>query len=222
MPTRRSERAGPVPAGLIAGPVRVSAYMDGYTPDGHGLVGPLPAAPNVWMFGGFSGHGFKLAPASARSPRPDPPRQDQPAHRSPRPRPLPYLGFRPGRLLARHGACYSSWRRHHMPVSWRPSGARSSHWYMPQAPAWKGTTGPLAICVRRGHRPERVSVTASVGVSPLGRARNGHAAHCGRWLASTGRDGTRATYRSPVRAVVAPAGPRRTGQARCAGMRWSG
>jgi sarcosine oxidase len=49
--------------GLIPGPVRVSAFMDGYTPDGHALVGPLPAAPNVWMLGGFSGHGFKLAPA---------------------------------------------------------------------------------------------------------------------------------------------------------------
>jgi hypothetical protein len=27
---------------------------------------------------------------------------------------------------------YSSWRRHQMPVSLRPLGARSSHWYMPQ------------------------------------------------------------------------------------------
>jgi hypothetical protein len=27
---------------------------------------------------------------------------------------------------------YSSWRRHQKPVSLRPSGARSSHWYMPQ------------------------------------------------------------------------------------------
>jgi len=26
---------------------------------------------------------------------------------------------------------YSSWRRHHMPASLRPSGARSSHWYVP-------------------------------------------------------------------------------------------
>ena len=26
---------------------------------------------------------------------------------------------------------YSSWRRHQMPVSLRPFGARSSHWYMP-------------------------------------------------------------------------------------------
>jgi hypothetical protein len=27
---------------------------------------------------------------------------------------------------------YSSWRRNHRPVSLRPFGARSSHWYMPQ------------------------------------------------------------------------------------------
>lgn len=30
---------------------------------------------------------------------------------------------------------YSSWRCHHMPVSLRPSGARSSHEYMPQSPS---------------------------------------------------------------------------------------
>ncbi len=29
-------------------------------------------------------------------------------------------------------AAYSSWRRHQRPVSLRPCGARSSHWYMPQ------------------------------------------------------------------------------------------
>jgi sarcosine oxidase len=49
--------------GLIPSPIRVSAYMDGYTPDGHALVGSLPATPNVWILGGFSGHGFKLSPA---------------------------------------------------------------------------------------------------------------------------------------------------------------
>src|SRR5215218_6960397 len=27
---------------------------------------------------------------------------------------------------------YASWCRHHTPVSLRPLGARSSHWYMPQ------------------------------------------------------------------------------------------
>ena len=33
------------------------------------------------------------------------------------------------------GFAYSSWRRHQMPVSLRPLGARSSHWYMPQRPS---------------------------------------------------------------------------------------
>jgi sarcosine oxidase len=49
-------------SGLVPGPVRVSAHMDGYTPDGHALVGPMPGAPNLWLLGGFSGHGFKHAP----------------------------------------------------------------------------------------------------------------------------------------------------------------
>src|SRR6266516_5556342 len=31
-----------------------------------------------------------------------------------------------------HWLSYSSWRRHQKPVSLRPRGARSSHWYMPQ------------------------------------------------------------------------------------------
>src|ERR1700693_1968480 len=30
---------------------------------------------------------------------------------------------------------YSLWRRHQTPVSLRPLGARSSHWYMPQRPS---------------------------------------------------------------------------------------
>ena len=35
----------------------------------------------------------------------------------------------------RHALSYSSWRRHQWPVSLRPSGARSSHWYMPHTPS---------------------------------------------------------------------------------------
>ena len=38
-------------------------------------------------------------------------------------------------LRTRHSLSYSSWRRHQTPVSLRPSGARSSHWYMPQRPS---------------------------------------------------------------------------------------
>lgn len=48
--------------GLTPTPVRVSAYMDAYTTDDHGLVGRVPGVSNVWVLGGFSGHGFKLAP----------------------------------------------------------------------------------------------------------------------------------------------------------------
>ena len=36
---------------------------------------------------------------------------------------------------APHSLSYSSWRCHQKPVSLRPSGARSSHWYMPQRPS---------------------------------------------------------------------------------------
>jgi sarcosine oxidase len=52
--------------GLVPTPVRVAAYMDAYTTDGHALVGAMPGADNVWLLGGFSGHGFKMAPAFGR------------------------------------------------------------------------------------------------------------------------------------------------------------
>ncbi|MQA78508.1 MAG: N-methyl-L-tryptophan oxidase [Streptosporangiales bacterium] len=44
-------------------PTRVSAYMEGYTADHHALVGRLPGSDRVTVLAGFSGHGFKLAPA---------------------------------------------------------------------------------------------------------------------------------------------------------------
>src|SRR5712692_9265285 len=40
-----------------------------------------------------------------------------------------------GLAIARHSLSYSSWRRHQMPVSLRPSGARSSYWYRAQRPS---------------------------------------------------------------------------------------
>lgn len=49
--------------GLDPTPVRVSAYMDAYTTDGHAVVGRMPGAENVWLLGAFSGHGFKMATA---------------------------------------------------------------------------------------------------------------------------------------------------------------
>lgn len=47
---------------LYPDPVRVSAYMEGYTADGHAIVGRLPNSGNIVVSCGFSGHGFKLAP----------------------------------------------------------------------------------------------------------------------------------------------------------------
>lgn len=35
------------------------------TPDDHGLLGPVPDAPGLWVAAGFSGHGFMHAPAVA-------------------------------------------------------------------------------------------------------------------------------------------------------------
>ena len=48
--------------GLHPDPVRHSVYMEGYTTDRTALVGELPDAPGVVVLGGFSGHGFKMAP----------------------------------------------------------------------------------------------------------------------------------------------------------------
>ncbi|NUR05720.1 MAG: N-methyl-L-tryptophan oxidase [Nocardioidaceae bacterium] len=49
--------------GLFPEPVRVGAYMDGYTSDHHAVVGPAPAVPHTFLACGFSGHGFKMSPA---------------------------------------------------------------------------------------------------------------------------------------------------------------
>ncbi|MGV1912771.1 N-methyl-L-tryptophan oxidase [Agrobacterium vitis] len=48
--------------GIIPDPVRVGAYMDGWTPSGHPVVDIHPDCPNLVTMYGFSGHGYKLAP----------------------------------------------------------------------------------------------------------------------------------------------------------------
>ena len=48
---------------LYPDPVRVAAYMEGYTRDGHGIVGRLGGEERLTVVTGLSGHGFKLAPA---------------------------------------------------------------------------------------------------------------------------------------------------------------
>jgi sarcosine oxidase len=49
--------------GVHPSTIRSGAWVDGYAPDGHPLIGPLPDAPDIIVLAGFSGHGFKLAPA---------------------------------------------------------------------------------------------------------------------------------------------------------------
>jgi sarcosine oxidase len=53
--------------GLWPEPCRISVYQDGYTQDGHGILGSLPQFPNVLFAVGFSGHGFKMSPAIGRA-----------------------------------------------------------------------------------------------------------------------------------------------------------
>lgn len=48
--------------GLHPDPVRTGAYVEGYTRDNQGLVGPVPGHERVVSLCGFSGHGFKYAP----------------------------------------------------------------------------------------------------------------------------------------------------------------
>ncbi|PKW16017.1 N-methyl-L-tryptophan oxidase [Saccharopolyspora spinosa] len=49
--------------GLHADPVTTTVGVEGYTTDGHPLLGPLPEASRVILACGFSGAGFKFAPA---------------------------------------------------------------------------------------------------------------------------------------------------------------
>lgn len=48
---------------LHAEPVRTGVYSDAFTADTHPIIGALPGADAVTVLTGFSGHGFKLAPA---------------------------------------------------------------------------------------------------------------------------------------------------------------
>ncbi|MDH3062689.1 N-methyl-L-tryptophan oxidase [Achromobacter insolitus] len=49
--------------GIYPDPVRTGIYMDAFTPDGEGLLGALDPARRLIVACGFSGHGFKFAPA---------------------------------------------------------------------------------------------------------------------------------------------------------------
>ena len=47
---------------LRSDPMRISVHMDGYTTDEHAVVGIVPKHERTFIMGGYSGHGFKLAP----------------------------------------------------------------------------------------------------------------------------------------------------------------
>lgn len=53
----------PLFEGLRPEPVRAAGYMEAYSLDNHGLVGPLPGRERIIALAAFSGHGFKLSPA---------------------------------------------------------------------------------------------------------------------------------------------------------------
>jgi sarcosine oxidase len=49
--------------GLRPDPIRIGVFMDAFTPDGEGVLGKLAPRSRVVVATGFSGHGFKFAPA---------------------------------------------------------------------------------------------------------------------------------------------------------------
>jgi len=59
----RDRLARRIPELATAPVVRVQSAFDGYTPDGHGLIGTVPGVDGVYLATAFSGGGFKVAPA---------------------------------------------------------------------------------------------------------------------------------------------------------------
>ncbi|GAB2885504.1 N-methyl-L-tryptophan oxidase [Streptomyces deserti] len=57
------ELIGELMPDLNPDPIRVSAYMEGYTESANPLVGHLPGEDDIIVMAGFSGSGFKLSPA---------------------------------------------------------------------------------------------------------------------------------------------------------------
>lgn len=51
---------------LRSDPMRISVHMDGYTTDEHAVVGLVPKLKKTFVMGGYSGHGFKLAPVMGK------------------------------------------------------------------------------------------------------------------------------------------------------------
>nr|WP_263327065.1 N-methyl-L-tryptophan oxidase [Neobacillus sp. Marseille-Q6967] len=52
--------------GILPNPTRLGVYMDGYMEDEHAIIGQAPHLDNVYIMGGYSGHGFKMAPVMGK------------------------------------------------------------------------------------------------------------------------------------------------------------
>ncbi|WP_066048703.1 N-methyl-L-tryptophan oxidase [Robertmurraya korlensis] len=52
--------------GILPAPTRIGVYMDGYMSDEHAIIGQVPHLKHVYMLGGYSGHGFKMAPVMGK------------------------------------------------------------------------------------------------------------------------------------------------------------
>ncbi|MFJ4081691.1 N-methyl-L-tryptophan oxidase [Streptomyces iakyrus] len=57
------ELIGELMPDLNPDPIRMSAYMEGYTKSGNPLVGHVPGEDDIVVMAGFSGSGFKISPA---------------------------------------------------------------------------------------------------------------------------------------------------------------
>ncbi|MEU6226352.1 N-methyl-L-tryptophan oxidase [Streptomyces sp. NPDC047042] len=57
------ELIGELMPDLNPDPIRMSAYMEGYTESGNPIVGHLPGEDDIIVMAGFSGSGFKFSPA---------------------------------------------------------------------------------------------------------------------------------------------------------------
>jgi len=53
--------------GVEPGPVEAGIFPESFSPDGHAAVGPVDPSARIVVLAGFSGHGFKLAPAFGRA-----------------------------------------------------------------------------------------------------------------------------------------------------------
>ena len=62
----QAARRVPAFVDLAVNPARGWAGLYEMSPDRHGILGPAPGMPGLWLANGFSGHGVMHAPATGR------------------------------------------------------------------------------------------------------------------------------------------------------------